>query len=278
LAIPELIDWMRVAGVRFSEAPADVELAPDPSISAYLELVAAKKLNLARLKRDKVLAIGAESGQVFDHWSIYKCLVYEIRRGDRLFILSGGEWFWVADGYAAKVSEYVEQLPELELELPECPLGSREDTYNALAAEASGCLCMDGRFATKSVPDQVEICDLLSPERKLIHVKKRGASSTLSHLFNQGVNSAEWLREDGDFRSEAREIAEALDGEIAEALPRGEFDPGEYEVGFVVITRSKRNSPLTLPFFSQVSLRTAARRLRGQGYRVSVKAVREVAA
>ncbi len=154
---------------------------------------------------DQVLAIGAETDEPIGHWSVYHCIVYETRRNGRLYVLSACDWFWVAENYAQKVTDYVAALPLLELELPECPAGMHEGDYNEAAADASGCLCLHGTFVTKSVPDQVEICDLLSSERQLIHVKKRGASSTLSHLFNQGVNSAEWMREDADFRAEARE-------------------------------------------------------------------------
>lgn len=275
LAIPEAIDWLAVDGVRLSGERAGNDLHPDPSISAYLRLRADKEIDLSRLKRDRVMAIGAETEEPIGHWPVYRCIVYETRRNGRLYVLSAGDWFWVAEDYAEKVTEYVAALPELELELPDCPLGSREDAYNVAAAEATGCLCLDGKFVTSSVPDPVEICDLLSPDHKLIHVKKRGASSTLSHLFNQGVNSAEWLREDADFRAEAREKASDIDPQLAEVLPSGEFQPSDYEISFVVITRSERDSPLTLPFFSLVSLRNAARTLRNQGYRVTVKAVRE---
>jgi uncharacterized protein (TIGR04141 family) len=58
-------------------------------------------------------------------------------------------------------------------------------------------------------------------------------------------------------------------------LPGDAIEPGEYEVAFVVITRSDRPTPLTLPFFSLVSLRNAARALKGQGFRVTIKAVKE---
>jgi uncharacterized protein (TIGR04141 family) len=275
LAIPEAIDWLAVDGIRLSGERKGNSLHADPSVSAYLRLRADKEIDLPRLKRDQVLAMGAETEAPIGHWSIYRCIVYQTRRNGRLYVLSAGDWFWVAESYVQKVTDYVAQLPELEIDLPDCAPNSREDAYNVAAAEATGCLCLDGKFVTESVPDNVEVCDLLSPDRKLIHVKKRGSSSTLSHLFNQGVNSAEWLREDAAFRTEAREMANGINPQIAEALPSGEFEPSDYEVAFVVITRSERDSPLTLPFFSLVSLRNAARTLRHQGYRVTVKAVKE---
>lgn len=70
-------------------------------------------------------------------------------------MLSAGDGFWVAEDYAGKVTKYVADPPTLELDLPDCPTGAREDTYNALAAEATGCLCLDGNFVIHAVPDRV---------------------------------------------------------------------------------------------------------------------------
>jgi uncharacterized protein (TIGR04141 family) len=67
----------------------------------------------------------------------------------------------------------------------------------------------------------------------------------------------------------------AGDATFIDALPVDRPDPAAHEISFVVITRSDRGTPLTLPFFSVVSLRAAAERLAGFGYRVSVAAVRE---
>ena len=160
------------------------------------------------------------------------------------------------------------------LELPAADLGVDEGAYNEIAATATGALNLDRQLARRSVPDPVEICDLLTSDRQLVHVKKRGRSSTLSHLFAQGVTSAELLL-DAAFRAEAHEIVRAADPSYADALPSDRPAADAYEVVYVFITRSERSSPLTLPFFALVSLRAAARRLRGMGYRVSATTVSE---
>jgi uncharacterized protein (TIGR04141 family) len=41
----------------------------------------------------------------------------------------------------------------------------------------------------------IEICDLLSTDRVFVHVKAKTKSSTLSHLFAQGLNSAQAFRD-----------------------------------------------------------------------------------
>ena len=66
-----------------------------------------------------------------------------------------------------------------------------------------------------------------------------------------------------------------LDASYATLIPDGPIDPTEWEVAFVVITRSTRDSPLTLPFFSLVTLRLAARRLQALRFRVSKATVSE---
>jgi Family of unknown function (DUF6119) len=43
----------------------------------------------------------------------------------------------------------------------------------------------------------IEICDLLSSEKAFVHVKAKTKSSTLSHLFAQGLNSAQAFRDRG---------------------------------------------------------------------------------
>lgn len=136
-------------------------------------------------------------------------------------------------------------------------------------------LCLDKKFVYDGSPDKMEICDILTRDGGLIHVKHRGSSATLSHLFTQGVNSAERLLQDADFRSRARAVAARENSEFGEVLPADRPSPETHEVSFVVITRSDRDTPLTLPFFSVVSLRAAASRLQGFGFRVSVAAIRE---
>jgi uncharacterized protein (TIGR04141 family) len=119
------------------------------------------------------------------------------------------------------------------------------------------------------------LCDLLTRQHQLVHIKKRGSSSTLSHLFSQGLVSAELLSREEAFRAEARQAVTARDGDFGEVLPAGRPDRDTWEVSFVVITRSRRDTPLTLPFFSLVNLRSAVVRLQDLGFKVSVRQVEE---
>jgi uncharacterized protein (TIGR04141 family) len=57
-------------------------------------------------------------------------------------------------------------------------------------------LCLDTNQAVRDplgARSSLEICDLLGPNNELIHVKRAEGSAPLSHLFSQGLISAQSL-------------------------------------------------------------------------------------
>jgi uncharacterized protein (TIGR04141 family) len=275
LAPPEPLPWSRIAGFTFSTRNQD-ELDSDPRITSYLNSVdSIEDLELGSLKRDRVIAVSADTDQPLDDWSIFNCLVYEVREDDRLYVLTVGQWYSVSTSFADDVLGFAADLPELDLELPEAVIGVREEDYNRAAAEAIGALCLDQQLIETRSGDRIELCDLLTADRQLVHVKKRGSSSTLSHLFSQGLVSAELLARESTFRIAARQIISALDSDFDDLLPDVRPERDLWEVGFVVLSRSHRETPLTLPFFSLVNLRSAVLRLQDLGFRASVRRVQE---
>jgi uncharacterized protein (TIGR04141 family) len=275
LAPPEPMPWQRLEGFTFSTRNDD-ELDPDPRISAYLDtLSSASELDVSDLKGDRVIAMAADSNAPLESWSVFKCIVFETKDGDTLYALTAGEWYAVSASFTEEVIAFASGLPQLELELPGAAFGIAENTYNSDAAAAVDALLLDQQLVVTPTGDRIELCDLLTRQRQLVHVKKRGSSSTLSHLFSQGLVSAELLTREPAFRVSARDKAAELEGGYELVLPAERPERDAWEVGFVVITRSRRESPLTLPFFSLVNLRSAALRLQDLGYRVSVRQVDE---
>jgi uncharacterized protein (TIGR04141 family) len=275
LAAPETLDWIDIDGFRFSSAEKG-DADNDPKISHYLDTVKREDLDLSRLKVDDLIAVRSSDGQPYTSWHIFNCLVYQVELDDKLYVLSTGDWFRVDLAYRDRVEAEVNALPRLD-GLPEADAGTDEDAYNRMAARELDALCLDKKLVYDGGPDKMEIRDILTRDAGLIHVKQRGSSSTLSHLFAQGVNSAERLLLDQDFRDKARAVTAGEDGSFANVLPANRPDASDHEVSFVVITRSDRTTPLTLPFFSVVSLRAAASRLQAFGFKVSVAAVKESA-
>lgn len=276
LAAPELLDWSDVAGFRLSTQPTRAPLDSDPRITTYLGTKSKDELTVATLRSDHLFAIRTSDGLAQGSWSIYRSLVYQTEFDGQLFVLSGGDWFRINLSFKDRVYEDVDRLARKE-GLPAAAARTDEATYNHQAAAALDAVCLDRRFVHDDGPDKIEICDILTRAGGFIHVKHRGSSSTLSHLFAQGVNSAERLLDDEGFRSKARDVAAGAHAEFKDVIPEHRPRPEDHEITFVVITRSKRKTPLTLPFFSVVSLRAAAHRLQILGFPVSIAAVEEQA-
>jgi uncharacterized protein (TIGR04141 family) len=274
LAAPETLDWQDIDGFRFNRSDPEAELDADPRISAYLDACEDEEIDLQLLKDDRLIAIRASDGAPANYWPIRSCLVYQVELEDGLYVLSTGDWFRVENDYRKRVEAEVEKLPRFK-GLPDADAGTDEDDYNLKAAKAIGGLCLDKKFVFERGYDKMEVCDVLTADGGLIHVKQRGSSSTLSHLFTQGVNSAERLLLDDEFRDKARKVVKKVDTSWVGKLPATGADARDHEITFAVITRSDRKTPLTLPFFSVVGLRAAAERLRAFGFAVSVAEVHE---
>src|SRR5262249_49658804 len=138
-------------------------------------------------------------------------------------------------------------------------------------------LLLDKRTVTiSSRTTPVEICDLLSINRQLIHVKRHLGSSDLSHLFSQGLVSAELLQSSPEFRDATRaKIAEVADGRDGFDFFNGEtIRTSEFEVAYAIAERwNGRSIVEALPFFSKVNLRDVAERLRERGFKVTLSQI-----
>jgi uncharacterized protein (TIGR04141 family) len=277
LAIPEAVDWQEISGVKFSFKKRKHEAEPDPRISVYRDLRDGEEIKIERLKGDRVEAISSvDEDQIIGKWRVYDCLVFETEHAGHLYVLSGGDWYRIAKTYRDRVEEYVKEVPELEIDLPGADASQDEGAYNEAAAKQIGALCLDGKTVGISGPDRIEICDLLTKDGYFIHVKKRSRSSTLSHLFAQGVSSAELLLDDEEFRKgAAKKVAETGPG-FKSAIPKKRGEREKIKVAFVVLSRGQRpEKPYGLPFFSLVSMKTAAQRLRRAGIEVFAKEIKE---
>lgn len=114
---------------------------------------------------------------------------------------------------------------------------------------------------------QVEICDLFSSKRELIHVKMYGKSSVLSHLFAQGFVSGQLIQIDPKFREKVRAQLAPTHRELLKIEPKPEHE--SFTIIYAVISDAP-GSDLHLPFFSKVNLVNTRKVLRGFGYRVEL--------
>ena len=118
-------------------------------------------------------------------------------------------------------------------------------------------------------PRKIEACDIFTKQKQFIHVKNKGQSAQLSHLFAQGKVSAECFSSDESFRKQIADIAvekfgiETFDFSIKPSS-------NEYEVVYAIIDDKDSDINAKLPFFSKVNLMLTAQELERMHFKYSV--------
>ena len=113
----------------------------------------------------------------------------------------------------------------------------------------------------------MEVCDLFSRNRELIHIKRYGKSSVLSHLFAQGFVSGQLIQLDREFRAK---VVERLSDDF-KSLIDVEKRPTEDSLTIVYgVISDSPEARVHLPFFSRVNLNNTCSALVGFGYKVEL--------
>lgn len=274
MAVPETVNWEEISGFRYLK-PKRSELKDDLTLGEYFVALGTDDITLDTLRSNHVYPIGAATDEPLTRWSAFRCLYAEIEFRQKLYVLNNCKWYEIARDFSTAVEDYYQQIPEADIDLPDYENGT-ELEYNETAASRIGdACCMDQQLIPHGGGhNSIEFCDIYTSDNRLVHVKKYGGSSVLSHLFMQGAVSGELLVSDGEFRAK-----------LNEKLPRGyklanpkstRPDPSRYEIVFAIISES--SNPLNIPFFSKVSLRNARRRLESYGYKVTKKKIQKIPA
>ena len=266
LAVPEIIYWEEVAGFKYTLGPRAPE-HHDIHLDQFLDsLSKPDQIEVATFKKKHVHCISVE-GFLRHKWQIYKCMYGEIIHNGGTYLLSGGNWYRIANDFVQIVNESYKLIPGYDIALPEYNHNS-ETEYNKIVAEADSTYfaLMDRKNIQHGGGySKIEFCDLYTINKDMIHVKRYGSSSVLSHLFAQGVISAELFQTDRSFREKVNEKLpdEYLIEEISNRPTQG-----EYRVVFAII--SDIEGDMEIPFFSKLNLRNAVRRIEGFGYNVAL--------
>ena len=134
--------------------------------------------------------------------SVLECLCAELRLDDTRFMLYDGDFYEVEAAFVDEINRELDQLAESSIDLP-CYAGGSEGVYNAHAAEvlADRLVLLDNQFLRLAGQSGVEPCDVIDTECRLVHVKRKGRSSVLSHLCTQATASCELLRGEPEAQS-----------------------------------------------------------------------------
>jgi len=212
--------------------------------------------------------------------TLLECLCADLMVDGEQYMAYDGDFYKVDHTFAKGIDDQLGRLPESDLMLPSYR-GETEGRYNERVGREypEHFAVLDRSLVRLSGETGIEACDLLGASGALVHVKRKGKSSVLSHLFLQAVNSCAVLRRSAEAREqlkvmiEAHAASQALVVSALEELTRLEHGGDGVEVVFAFLGDWRHQTIMSLPFFSRVSLVQAARRISELGYRVSVKLV-----
>lgn len=272
IAPPEIIDWNDIGGFSFTENGNKLN---DLSIEEYFDYITKfDEFDLEKFKRHSVYTWDNSNENRVAKWKLYDCVVFETIYEDETYILTVGNWFKINQDFANSVDEYVRNIPTSSINLPPCKQDEKEGEYNLrVGQEVTNIITLDTKNVTYQ-GSQIEICDLMSNEKHLIHVKPWRSSSTLSHLFSQGRVSSESMFQDIDFRKASRKKISEINEDFVEYISEENYDPSEIEVVYAVIDPSDRELHERLPFFSKLNMMQAVKHLKNIRYNVTQLKIR----
>lgn len=195
--------------------------------------------------------------------SIYNCLFLEIEYNDEKFFINNGDWFKIESSYYELIVNKVDSIEVFKDQaIPCCEKDWNEGEFNKKFVESAPArfkLFDKENFHMKEFGySKIEPADIITQDKQLIHVKKGGSSATLSHLFAQGVVSAQLYKNELLFIDKINEFFE-----------EGYFKPDDdIEVIYGVIDkRFTKKASKILPFFSMVNLSQHYDHLSNMGVR-----------
>jgi uncharacterized protein (TIGR04141 family) len=293
LTLPEIIDPERSheigyfgLGFRSGTKPGFGEIAIEDYIAELAKGHPDQLTSMAELKSSHEVRVVIDGqGNKERKRRIYDCFVFETTHDQKTYVLFAGDWYLVEDKFFKSVEQEFNRL------LSATPIRATTTALNEQELIAELDLDPDLLNLDKvkcspfgALGANLEPCDFLSRSKAFIHLKDGHGSDAISHLWNQGVVSAETFVRDDVFRKSMRKSAMKRQAKAGKAgfealLPDGRSKPvpTDYKVIFGIMRhRYKRTNRMGLPFFSMVSLRVVANRIELMGYGVEVHLIEKV--
>lgn len=108
-------------------------------------------------------------------------------------------------------------------------------------------------FKPRGARSTIEMADIALGAR-LLHVKRKTSSSTLSHLFAQGRTAGESLKQDSTVREALREKLAVTGQSMSTLLSADRLGPRSIGITYVIVASNPGALPGALPFFSKLNL------------------------
>ncbi|MCE0952433.1 MULTISPECIES: DUF6119 family protein [Pseudomonas] len=228
-----------------------------------------------------VRSVSLRSGEPIN-WKVYDCLNWECTISSTHYVLFAGKWYEISATFKQMVEEHFDNIDDVSIIGP-TTCKNEEALIADIVDKRTDLIKLD---RTKINPAGVstgnlEPCDFYSNDKIFIHLKDGGSSGPISHLWMQGVVSAEAFVADSKFRKKLKETVAALPGggAFTGSLPDGrkqEVDRAAYTVVYGIMRSPYKGGSLGIPFFSKVSFMAACDRLRRTGMKIGKELIEKL--
>lgn len=262
LALPDDIDLFKVDKVAYIKKKNSCSDS-DISLGKYLK-TKASNITFNDIKKDEILILDNDDN-IIDKYKINDLLYSEMDYLDSTYIRENKLWYKTDENFKSEVENFYRNVLVSKINLPSNIFRS-EAEYNNSFDNDENYYVLDRKIIQIDMKDKFELCDLLSINNELIHIKKYGNSSHLSHLFMQGLRSARAI-------SDKRHV-----NLINEKINKEEFkisNTNEYTVVFAIISKVNNERP-NIPFFAKSSFKLVADELTRYNFSFQIKSILEM--
>ena len=259
LGIPEIIDYGDNQEVMYMNS---TNVYSELSIDTFTDYLKIKptKFDIETIKKILYYLVDENHTKKSKHM-IYNSIMFNtsIKSNPETYYLAFGKWYKINEHDMQRITNKLESAYEKNISLPDLIEGETEDDYikRATKNNASLYLCHGSNIANNIIGQgrvNIEPCDIFgwdSKEGIFYHIKKSHHSQYLSHLFNQGLNSAIILR---SFKEARLAFIKQLK-EDKKIQDIDEYKILKAKVVFVIPAKNNQdNRSNNIPFFSKFSL------------------------
>ncbi|MAD70475.1 MAG: hypothetical protein CL538_08250 [Alcanivorax sp.] len=283
VTLPEIVQWDEIHGFSFTRSKKSIK--PTVETEDYFYNLDPGSVSIESIKRDRLFVYDVHENEF--EYQIYKCLYFEHKESNKTYILFSGVWYEIDNDFVSRIDAVLAQINISNLIFPKVyiwketkdgKLKSKIETegdYNSRAANEYSYHLLDKKLIKSNrTTSPIELCDLMTNDKKFVHVKHRkGGSAGLSHLFAQGNVSAEVLLGDREFRKKARNVLKRVSSGLQDSVPIENFKSDGVEVVFLILGEDSKNLKDNLPFFSKVNLSKVFENLSQRGFKVTISGV-----
>lgn len=271
MAVPDIINWSEIAGFKYCGRT----MFDDIYLNKIKESFREPLVSINQLKSKRITAISSIDDTISYNWGANRCLYGELFLDDKAYCINSGKWYRMNNDFVEQVNRDYNNTSISTIEFDDFTNEhNSENSYSTSFKDNhhNEYILMDAENINYGGGhSKIELCDILSRDKDLIHIKPYSGSSTLSHLFSQAAVSAELVLSDAEFLALANEKISAVAGNNDFQI----VERRSIRVVFGIISKNDSDLP-HLPFFSKVSFRHSKRRLEAFGFDVSIKTIKDI--